>query len=33
VQLEGFALVRHPIMQAQWRAVLKGVPGAPPAAL
>jgi formylglycine-generating enzyme required for sulfatase activity len=33
VQLEGFALVRHPITQAQWRAVVKGGPGAPPAAL
>ncbi len=33
VQLEGFALVRHPITKAQWRAVVKGWPGAPPAAL
>ena len=33
VQLESFALVRHPITQAQWRAVVKGWPGEPPAAL
>jgi formylglycine-generating enzyme required for sulfatase activity len=33
VQLESFALVRHPITQAQWRAVVKGWPGELPAAL
>jgi formylglycine-generating enzyme required for sulfatase activity len=33
MQLESFALVRHPITQAQWRAVVKGWPGEPPAAL
>jgi formylglycine-generating enzyme required for sulfatase activity len=33
VQLESFSLVRHPITQAQWRAVVKGGPGEPPAAL